>query len=301
MVEEEVDPVLLGTDGVLAGQLEGVDVILGGHSDHGLWQPVRHPESGTWIGLTFGQGKYLGMMRLVLDTETGDVALDEGRLIPVDSARLDPDPEIVERIAAARAANPHLAEVVGSVDQLAFRRYYRESNLGNLLSDILLDVSGADIAVMNSGSLRADLRAGDVTVEDVLNVYPFIGKFHVVEIRGTAVRELLEHGYALHYGFLQAAGVDAVYDSRRPAGNRLMEVTIGGEVLDPEGRYTVASSAFLANGGDGYSMLAEGELVARSEARLSESFLSYFRERGEVTVPPVGRQRDLARELPGGD
>ena len=296
---KEADPQVqrgFDEDYALAGELHGADVIFGGHSDHGLWQPVRHPKTGTWIGLTFGQAKYLGLLRLIVDTETGEVQLDEGKLIPVESAKLEADPEIVARIEAARRAVPHLGEVLARIDRLAFRRYYRESNLGNLLSDVLREASGADIAVMNSGSLRADFNPGEVTVEDVLNVYPFIDKFHVVEIPGTAVADLLEYGYALHYGFLQASGVESIYDSRRPAGERLIEARIGGRPLDPAATYTVVSSAFLANGGDGYAMLAAGRVVDRSDGKMADSFLDYFRATGEIAVPAIGRQRDLARE-----
>lgn len=296
--DKEADPEVqrgFDEDYELAGELRGVDVILGGHSDHGLWEPVRHPDTGTLIGLTFGQGKYLGLMRFSVDTETGKIELDEGRLIPVESAKLEPKPEILQAIAAARQEAPHLSEVVGRIDAMAFRRYYRESNLGNLLSDILREASGADIAIMNSGSLRADFNPGEVTTEEVLNVYPFIGKFHVVEISGDAVRELLEYSYALHYGYAQMSGVEATYDSRRPVGERLVEAHVGGRALDPKEKYSVASSAFLANGGDGYSMLAAGKLVAKSPGRLSDSFLDYFRTQGIIRVPIVGRQRDLAR------
>ena len=296
--DKEADPEVqrgFDEDYALAGELRGVDVIFGGHSDHGLWQPVQHPETGTWIGLTFGQGKYLGLMRLRVDDETGTVELEEGRLIPVESAKLEPHAEIVARIDAARRSTPHLSEVVGQVDEMAFRRYTRESNLGNLLSDILKEASGADIAVMNSGSLRADFNPGEVTVEDVLNVYPFIGRFHVVEINGDGVRQLLEYSYALHYGYAQMAGIEATYDSRKPAGERLLEAKVNGEPLDPAKSYTVASSAFLANGGDGYSMLAAGRPVRQSEDRMSQSFLEFFENQGDVGVPATGRQRDLAR------
>ena len=65
--DKEADPEVqrgFDEDYALAGELRGVDVIFGGHSDHGLWEPVRHPDTGTLVGLTFGQGKYLGLMRL---------------------------------------------------------------------------------------------------------------------------------------------------------------------------------------------------------------------------------------------
>jgi 2',3'-cyclic-nucleotide 2'-phosphodiesterase (5'-nucleotidase family) len=297
--DKEADPEVqrgFDEDFALAGELRGVDVIFGGHSDHGLWEPVRHPDTGTLIGLTFGQGKHLGMMRLSVDTETGRVALVEGRLLPVDADALGPNAIVEERIAAARRGAPRLSEVLGQVDAFGFRRYYRESNLGNLLSDALRQASGADIAVMNSGSLRADLNPGPVTVEDVLNVYPFIDAFHVVEITGEGVRALLEHSYALHYGYAQMSGVEAVYDSRRPTGRRLVEASVNGEPLDPRRTYSVASSGFLARGGDDYAMLANGRPLRSSPGPMSDAFLAFFGAKGRVELPPVGRQTDLARQ-----
>ena len=299
--DKEADPEVqrgFDEDYALAGELQGVDVIFGGHSDHGLWTPVRHPDTGTLIGLTFGQGKYLGLMKLSVDTDSGTIELIEGRLLPVESAELEPDAEVLERIAAARERAPQLAEVVGKIDSLAFRRYYRESNLGNLMADILREASGADIAIMNSGSLRADLNPGEITAEQILNVYPFIDSFHVVELSGSAVRELLEHSYALHYGYAQMSGVTATYDSTLPIGKRLIAAEISGEPLTPRKSYAVASSSFLANGGDDYSMLAAGKLLRKSPGQMSQAFLGFFREHERIRVPPVGRQIDRVRERP---
>ena len=297
--DKEADPEVqrgFDEDYALAGTLRGAHVILGGHSDHGLWQPVQHPETGVWISQTFGQGKYLGRMRLQVDPETGHVELLDGQLLPVESNKLEPNETLLGRIRQERLRAPHLTQVIGSLDGPAVRRYYRESNIGNLLADILRQAAGTDIAVMNSGSLRADLDGGDVTAEEMLNVYPFIGPYHVVELDAEGVRALLEHGYALHYGLAQLSGIEAVYDSRKPPGERLVEVTVGGQPLNPEGRYTVVSSEFLARGGDDYHMLRDGKKVRASDDRLVEAFLDHFRSQKTVHVPPLGRQRDMARE-----
>ncbi len=296
--DKEADPEVqrgFDEDYALAGTLRGADVILGGHSDHGLWQPARHPETGTLIGLTFGQGKYLGRMRLAVDSDEGSVELLDGQLLPVASAELEPDRALLERIAAERRRAAHLTEVVGRLSAPAVRRYYRESNLGNLLADMLRQAAGSDLAVMNSGSLRADLDAGEVSVEEILNVYPFIGKYHVVELDAAGVRALLEHSFALHYGLAQMSGVEAVYDSRRPLGQRLIEAEIGGQPLREDRRYSVASSAFLALGGDDYFMLREGKKVRTSKRPLSQVFLDHLRAQGLAHVPPIERLKDLAR------
>ncbi len=297
--DKEADPEVqrgFDEDYALAGSLRGAHVILGGHSDHGLWQPVQHPESGVWIGQTFGQGKHLGRMRLHVDPETGNVELMDGHLLPVESKRLEPNAALLQRIHQERQRAPHLTQVIGALDRPLVRRYYRESNIGNLLADMLRQAADTDLAVMNSGSLRADLDAGDVTVEEILNVYPFIGPYHVVELDAKGVRALLEHGYALHYGLAQLSGVEAIYDSRRPLGQRLLEVTVGGQPMQSDGRYTVASSAFLALGGDDYHMLRDVEKVRISDDRLVEVFLAHFRDHETVEVPSLGRQRDVARD-----
>ena len=68
-------------DYAMAGNLRGVDVIFGGHSDNGLKQPVIHPKTGTVIGLTFGQGMHLGYTKFKVDTQKHDAEFIEGYLI----------------------------------------------------------------------------------------------------------------------------------------------------------------------------------------------------------------------------
>lgn len=298
--DKEADPEVqrgYDEDYEMAGRLENVDLIIGGHSDNGLWKPVIHPKSKTMIVQTFGQGKYLGYLKLLIDADSDSNEIIKAELIPVDSKNLNPDGKILTLIENARTSNPHLTEVIGNINTFAYRKYYRESNLGNLLADILKEASQSDISVINSGSLRADINKGNVTVEDIINVYPFIGKFHKREITGKAVKELLEHSYSLAYGYAQMAGVEAIYDSRKPVGERLLEAKINGEPLDENKFYTVSSSAFVSYGGDDYRMLANGKLILESEKRKVDYFIDYFKKHQNIIVPNVGRQIDISKNL----
>jgi 2',3'-cyclic-nucleotide 2'-phosphodiesterase (5'-nucleotidase family) len=294
--DKEADPEVqrgFDEDFELAGKLKGVDLIIGGHSDNGLWEPVKHPETGVYIVQTFGQGKYLGYLKLSVNKDENNLV--EGKLIPVESAKLKPDQKIDALIESARHSAHHLTEVVGNIDKLASRKYYRESTIGNLMADILREAAQSDIAIINSGSIRADINPGEVTVEDLINVYPFIGKFHAVEIDGNGVKDLLEHSYSLAYGYAQMSGVETRYDSRKPIGNRLIEAKINGKPLDPNKKYTVSSSAFVAYGGDDYSMLAKGKLILQSEKRKIDYFIDYFKSNKNIKTPSVGRQIDISR------
>lgn len=294
--DKEADPEVqrgIDEDYEMAGKLTDVDLIIGGHSDNGLWEPVIHPETGVYIVQTFGQGKYLGYLKILADNKK--VEFIEGKLIPVESSKLQPDKKIIQIIDNARKSAPHLTKVVGNIDKLASRKYYKESTIGNLMADMLRDAAKSDIAIINSGSIRADINPGEVTVEDLINVYPFIGKFHKVEIDGKGVKKLLEHSYSLAYGYAQMSGIEARYDSRHPIGSRLVEARINGEPLDPYKKYTVSSSAFVAYGGDNYNMLKEGRLITKSEKRKIDYFIEYFLKVENVKVPSVGRQIDISK------
>ena len=278
----------------MAGRIKGVDVIIGGHSDNGLWKPVRHPETGTLICLTFGQSKYLGYLNLTINK--GKVTVNDGKLIPVNVSILTPDEKVAKLVRKVRAENVKLTEILGSVNKSGYRKYYRESTLGNLLTDMLKESSKADIAIMNSGSIRADLNAGDITVEEVINIYPFVDKFHIVEISGQSLMELLEYSYQLTYGFVQLSGATIKYDSNKPEGHRLIDVKINGRTLDKSKKYSIASSSFLANGGDGFEMLEKGKLILKSEANMIDIFINYIRDKEHLHIPKSVRQVDVSRK-----
>lgn len=296
--DKEADPEVqrgFDEDYAMAGEVKGIDMIIGGHSDHGLWEPVKHPETGTLIGLTFGQGKYLGYARFSLNKEEGKVQLEDGRLIPVNADELEADPAILGLIQEARKENPALAEELGQIDKQAFRKYNRESNIGNLIADILKEAGNADIGIISSGSIRFDLNPGPVTVEQLINVYPFTDNLHVVEISGKEVIEVLKYSLSLPYGIAQLSGIELTYDSRKAKGERLITAQIGSKKIDPDRIYTVATYTYLATGGDAYKMF-EGKKRKIDERKISEILINYFREHGMVKVPEVGRMKDVGRE-----
>jgi 2',3'-cyclic-nucleotide 2'-phosphodiesterase (5'-nucleotidase family) len=280
-------------DYALAGQVRGVDLIVGGHSDNGLTEPVQHPESGTWIVMTFGQGLHLGRISFELGGDDGP-RMTTGELIPVNADVLDEDRHITDLISQARAAHSRLTEVVGRLSGQVLRRYYRESTLGNLMADMLKDFSGADVGLMPAGAIRADIQAGDVTVEEILNVFPFIDRVSVVSLPGSALRQVFEKGLSLEYGLSQFAGVELTYDGSRPAGDRLLSASVAGEPLNEARTYKLVTGSFTAKGGENYTMF-KGWPLAVSDTLVSDALIAEFRRRGTVDVPPLGRQVDVSR------
>ena len=279
-------------DYAMAGKLRGVHAIYGGHSDNGLMQPVVHPETGTIIGLTFGQGMHLGYTKFMINTNTNDVTFIDGYLIPVDSKKYKAKEETSKLIAEYRKQYPELSEVIASMKEASMRLYNNESTIGNLLTDIMRKAANSDIAFLNSGAIRADLNAGRVTLEQLINVYPFPDTLSIVELTGAEIRKLIEYSLTLPYGIGQISGLKIEFDSSKPAMQRLIEVYVGDLALIDSKTYTIATSKYLAKGGDGYSIFTEGNLIDDSQS-MPEALYKGFKELSTIDLPAINRQIDL--------
>jgi len=276
----------------LAGAVQGVDLIVGGHSDNGLKVPVQHPKTGTTIVMTYGQGMHLGYAKFEINQNpTHKPKLIEGRLIPVDADRYPANPRISDLISQARAEHPELATVVGSLDRQAYRKYYREAPLGNLLADMLREHANADVGLVAAGAIRADLEAGEITIEEVLNVFPFTDTVSILTIDGETLRQVLEKGLSLEYGLAQFSGVVAHYDGSKPPRERLVSARIGGKALDPKSTYRLVTGSFTATGGENYVMF-DGVPHERSDLLVSDVFIKAFVTQEMTTVPELGRLID---------
>ena len=279
-------------DYAMAGKLRGVHAIYGGHSDNGLMQPVVHPETGTVIGLTFGQGMHLGYTKFMINTNTNDVTFIDGYLIPVDSKKYKAKEETSKLIAEYRKQYPELSEVIASMKEASMRLYNNESTIGNLLTDIMRKAANSDIAFLNSGAIRADLNAGRVTLEQLINVYPFPDTLSIVELTGAEIRKLIEYSLTLPYGIGQISGLKIEFDSSKPAMQRLIEAYVGDLALIDSKTYTIATSKYLAKGGDGYSIFTEGNLIDDSQS-MPEALYKGFKELSTIDLPAINRQIDL--------
>jgi 5'-nucleotidase len=143
------------------------------------------------------------------------------------------------------------------------RQFSRESALGDLYTDALrAAVPGADIAVVNSGSLRIDLPAKDLTYGDAFEISPFDNLIALARMTGSQIREMLRITSAGERGILQVSGLrmtlDAAKDAGRPASERDRIVSLAlsdGSPLQSDASYSVVMTDFLLTGGEGLGPL----------------------------------------------
>jgi 5'-nucleotidase len=239
-----------------------VDAILGGHDHVG----AEDRSTGTPIFKVPADAVELGRLTLDVDAATGVLRKATWKRLPVTRKV----PEDAEFNAAMKAYEPlfaRLSERVGrtpvALEARASEVRTRETNLGSFVADAFRAASGADVALVNGGALRADtvLPAGVVTRRELHAILPYEDALVVVEVKGATLKAALENGVSLSREdakpgrFLQVSGLRFTYDASRPAGARVVDVKVGGKPLDAEATYRLATLSFLASGKDGYEML----------------------------------------------
>ncbi len=167
-----------------------------------------------------------------------------------------------------------------------------ETNLGDLCADAYIDQSGADIAFVNGGGIRVSIGQGDITMNDILKVHPFGNMLTVIEVTGQQILDALEWGTRAvpgeSGGFPQVSGLTYeihtyLESSCTQDGDgmftgvegeyRVKNVMVGGEPLDLEKTYTLASHDYmLLNHGDGYTMF-DGCTVLQESVKLDNQVL----------------------------
>ncbi|MCD4686045.1 MAG: 5'-nucleotidase C-terminal domain-containing protein [Anaerolineae bacterium] len=308
----------------LATQLSGIDVIVGSDSNT-LLSNTPHPDAeGPYPGeITSASGEpvlvvqawyYLRAMgRLDVTFDAAGVVTEWAGDTLFLTDDIADDPEMAALIEELRAPLPYfLTNVIGETDMRLVGEEevcrYAECNMGNLITDALRSVTGAQIAVVNGGGIRASIEAGEVTVGDVLNVLPFNNTFVIFELSGADVVAALENSVSHVEAtdgtgrFLQVSGMRFTWDGTREVGRRILSVEVLNEdgdydVLDPDEVYTIATSGYLFAGGDDYTMFAENPSAGYDFGRnLDEIVREYIQQHSPISYPETeGRIKRVDR------
>lgn len=287
---------------VLASRVEGIDLIIDGHSHTKL-------DAGKQVGKTLivqtdGHIKSIGKVDLVL--EDGKLTSAKASLLPYETAKddLKEDEGILKLIEEIKEENKQMtSRVVGKTDVLldGTRENVRtkETNLGNLTADAIREHTGADFAFTNGGGIRSDIGAGDVTLEGILTAFPFTNYAVMVEAPGKLILEAMEYGideYPEAAGkFPQISGGSFKFDPKQEKGKRLYDFMIGGKPLELDKMYKLATNDFIQVGGDGYEMF-KSTSDPKEYALLSDILSDYMK--AKATVSPKVEDRIVVAEKP---
>lgn len=287
----------LANDQAVAAGTHGVDIIVGGHSHTLLGNAyvasvaeypvvVEDSEGAPVYIVQAGEyDQYLGRLNVTFDAD-GVVTSAAGDTILL-SHFITPDPAVETIIDTLAAPIEELKQTpVGesSVFLVGDRAVCRvqECNLGNLITDAMRAETGADIAITNGGGIRSNVPVGattpedvalsapmQVTLGDVLTVFPFGNLVSEFDLTGADVIAALENGVSqVESGagrFPQVSGIRYSWDGSQEAGSRIVSVEVMGEdgsyaPIDPDATYSLASNDFMRRGGDGYTVFNDNAI-----------------------------------------
>ena len=263
-------------DQKVAAETTGVDVIVGGHTNTLLSNTNEDAEgpyptmvNDTAIVQAYAYGKFLGELNVTFDDE-GTITEAVGEPLIMD-ASVTEEQGTVDRIAEAakpldEIRNKVVAETSEMIEGNRDVCRVQECSMGNLVADAMLDRvkdQGIDVAIANSGGLRASIDAGEVTMGEVLTVLPFQNTLSTFQVSGETLKAALENGVSqieeTAGRFPQVAGMTFTFDASAEPGSRISDVTVAGEPLDPAKTYGLVSNDYVRNGGDGYEMFTTAE------------------------------------------
>jgi 5'-nucleotidase / UDP-sugar diphosphatase len=271
-------------DQEIAAAVDGIDVIVGGHS-HTLLSSTDEKAAGPYptlvknpsgkdvpIVTAYAYSKYLGDLTVIFD-DAGVVKSSSGAPKLLD-ASVTPDAAFTAKVTelAGPIEEVKLKEIGSTAEAIdGARETCRavECTMGNLVADAMVDRlqdQGVTIAIQNGGGLRASIDAGTVTMGEVLTVLPFQNSLASFQLKGSDIVAALENGVSqIEEGagrFPQVSGLKYTFDKSKPAGSRVSDVQVKeGDAfvaLDANKIYGVATNNYMRSGGDGYKIFATG-------------------------------------------
>ncbi|NUP70240.1 MAG: hypothetical protein HOQ16_03400 [Gemmatimonadaceae bacterium] len=159
--------------------------------------------------------------------------------------------------------------------------------LGNLIADAMRAEGKGDVAVMNNGGIRANLRDGPATYGSLFEVQPFANMLYRFTLSGAALRSYLEKLVAKRLN-VHLSGAVVTYDSTAAAGARIRSVRLAdGADLKPDGEYTLVLNDFLATGGEGLGLGAAARRTEVLPIVDLDALVSYLRSRPQPVRAPT--------------
>ncbi|KAL8575905.1 hypothetical protein ACOMHN_027303 [Nucella lapillus] len=257
-------------DEKLAESVPEVDLVLGGHDhDYGIQQV-----NGKYV-LKSGTD-FRNCSKLTLTPDGAGWFVDIERVDLTSDFPEDPDMKLVVKKMMA-GVDDKMDTYLGTLGVNLDGRFTcvrtMETNLGDFITDVMLSATNADIALLNSGTLRSDRLhpKGDFKIRDLLSILPFPDPLLVIQVSGSQLLQALENGvsqYPRKEGrFPQVAGVSFGFNPTKPAGRRVSQdtVRVQGEPLILDKNYRLVTKEYIATGHDGYDAFKPSEVLLTDE------------------------------------
>ena len=312
---------LIYSSNAVVGKLTGLDMMIDGHT-HETYSKQIPDKEGRMIPVAQAGEKLkaIGQLTIYRDGHLEAKLVDQ-----VPSVAGIPS-ELVRRGKTDRYVDPEmkafLDDITASYEPMLERKIGRneadlvvwdgvrsynrdeENGLCDLVADSQRFYTGAQATMINAGSVRNNLNAGEITRKDVLNTLPYYNEIVKASVSGQMILDALEFSVSFLPervgGFLQVSGISFSVDKDLESSVRKDEkkqficvdgdyrvhnVKIAGKDLDPKAEYVISTNMFLLTGGDGYTMFKEADILETLPLSDNEILMKYIEENLGGVIP----------------
>lgn len=266
------------------------DLVLGGHSHAAVEHELIN---GTTILNTGAHAQYLSDIRVIYDEDTGQIEAIVPKLIAVKDLNEVNQTVHAEVLAYAEESRERLEQEVGVTTGLSIDFIHAtDAPLGNYWTDALVHVTGAQIALMNVGGIRAPIAPGKITLGDIYKAAPFHNALVILTMTGQAITDLLQFSFSKRNKVdMQVSGITYTVWTDENGALVDLEVFHDGRRLAPATKWRVVTNDYLLASPEGYPFC--GTIVDDSAGEMSNALIEYaalcMREKGVIDWKSEGR------------
>ena len=307
----------------LIANTNGISAVIDAHS-HKVYSTTSKNKVGEWIPLVQAGTKlnYLGILKIKSNGTIISELIDE---IPEPENKTEAekvirnnkerwvDIEMKDYIKnRTQFYDKELNEIIGYIDfDLLDEKdnntqicRFEEISLGNLITDAIRNVGKADISFICARNIKKDLKKGNISYQNIIDILPFYDEIIVKEVRGQDILNALEYGvrYLPNKSpkFLQVSGISFKIDisikstvevdendifTEVKGNRRVYDIKIGGKKLDPNESYKVSFDNNIGTGGDGYSMFRKNKVILNTNKSRKDALITYIKDEFEGEIP----------------
>ena len=239
-----------------------VDVIFGGHN-HKYANTVIDQKL---IVQAYSYGLAFSQVQLTIDPQTKNIVDKKATIIPTIHHNIEPDQETLTFLNKYKEKmGPYVNKVVGTIptDLAKKKNLQGDFPLAKAVAESGQFALNTDMAFFHHGGVRSSLDKGDITMEDLYTVLPFDQYFVKLSLTGEQIKYALEQQWTEEKeNRIQEVGITYTFNQAAPIGKRINDLKDEhGQEIQPNKTYTVATSNYLASGGDGFTAFTKGKQI----------------------------------------
>ncbi|MDT8862201.1 bifunctional metallophosphatase/5'-nucleotidase [Alkalihalobacillus sp. MEB130] len=285
-------------DRKMAENIEGIDVIVGGHSHEPIPKEIRN---GVIISQSTPYYTGLGVLRLQFNRSS--LVGAEGSIIPIIPENFQPNVNIQRMINEMRFEHKdRLEQDVGSITSPMIRNYKRESPAETFFGNILRTKTTSDISILPGIGFGVTIPPGPITLEQLTNLLPHRSSIYTVQLKGRDIVAALEQSILnqIHPdveervgGLIQVTGLAFVYQYSSKLKNLVLNVRVNNQPIALDQFYKVVLNQLMFEGGHKYSSLKKGQNVCKWEQTDMEMVIDWMHSNPSLPVYEEGWSKPL--------